>query len=444
MISKYNRRLNQIRTIEFCGKITRITGLVIEAAGINAPIGEICNVFYNDGFRVLPTEVVGFRGSRTLLMPLGSMEGLGPGSMVITTGTPLVVKVGEDLLGKIIDGLGRPLDGQPPIIPDDEYAISQEPPHPLYRPRITEQIITGIRSIDTFTSIGKGQKIGIFGGSGVGKSVLLGMVARNTEADVNVIALIGERGREVREFIENDLGEEGLKRSIVVVATSDQPALIRIRGAFLAMSVAEYFRDKGADVMLMMDSITRFAMAQREVGLAIDEPPTTRGYPPSVYALLPKLLERCGTGEHGGSITGLINVLVEGDDMNEPISDATRAILDGHIVLSRELATRNHYPAIDVLNSLSRLMMSVAEENHIELAGRVRRTLAIYKQNEDLISIGAYTAGGDRNIDYAIEHIEAINNYLCQEISDRVDFSESLEALRSIMNSGSPDEEVQL
>jgi flagellar protein export ATPase FliI len=434
-LRKYIDRLKLLRTIDITGRVSKVVGFTIEARGIKVPVGEICKVYPHDMSREVLAEVVGFRGEDAILMPLGDMTGISPSSKVVTTGKPLTVKVGRGLLGRILNGLGEPMDGLGPIEVEDEYPVYSSPPHPLKRSRITEMIVTGVRAIDLFASLGKGQRIGIFGGSGIGKSVLLGMTARYTEADVSVIALIGERGREVREFIEEDLGEEGLKRSVVVVATSDQPALMRIRGAFLATAIAEYFRDQGHDVMFMMDSITRFAVAQREVGLSAGEPPTTRGYTPSVFALLPKLLERTGCSESEGSITGIYTILVEGDDLNEPISDAVRAILDGHIVLSRELASRNHYPAIDILNSLSRLMVQIASEEHQRLAAEVRELLAVYKEKEDLVNVGAYVRGSDPKMDRALKLMEPINRLLRQDITEKALFPESLQKLKVILSS---------
>jgi flagellum-specific ATP synthase len=368
-------------------------------------------------------------------MPVGELAGISPGSEIIATGQKLQVEVGQSLLGRVLNGLGQPMDGKDPLFTGNYYPLNASPPNPLTRKRIEVPLAMGIRAIDGLLTCGRGQRIGIFAGSGVGKSTLLGMIARNTEADVNVIGLIGERGREVRDFLERDLGEEGLARSVVVVATSDQPALVRIKGAMVATAVAEYFRDQGKDVMLMMDSVTRFAIAQREVGLAVGEPPTTRGYTPSVFALLPKLLERSGTAEKG-SITGLYTVLVEGDDMNEPIADAVRGILDGHIVLSRNLAHLNHYPAIDVLASVSRLMSELGSKEHKDAAGKLRSSLAIYHNNEDLINIGAYASGSNPQIDSAISMIQPINGFLRQGVYEKAPFGDTVAGLVSMMGGG--------
>jgi flagellum-specific ATP synthase len=398
------------------GRVGDLIGLIIEATGIEAEVGELCMV--GDGRREqpVPTEVVGFRSGRTLLMPLGELGGIGPGTPVVPTGSPFRVEVGEGLRGRVIDGLGRPLDGRGPIIADQWRSTNAAPPDAFTRPRISDRVGLGVRALDTLVPCGRGQRLGIFAGSGVGKSSLMGMIARSTTAQVNVIGLVGERGREVREFIERDLGD-ALEHSVVVVATSDQPALVRIRAAFTATTIAEYFRDQGNDVMLMMDSVTRFAMAQREVGLAIGEPPATRGYTPSVFALLPRLLERAGTSPEG-SITGLYTVLVDGDDMNEPIADAVRSILDGHIVLTRSLAHSGHYPAIDVLQSVSRLVSEIVTPE-VQAAGQqVRAALAAYRDKEDLISIGAYQRGSDPLVDLAIDQRPTINEFLRQRVDD--------------------------
>lgn len=408
-------------------------GIIVESNGPPCGVGELCEIYPDSGHTTQPVlaEVIAFRDNRTLLMPFGPVSDIKPGSEVVTTGSSLRVHVGEELLGRVLDGLGRPLDGKGPIRAERKAATSSEPPHPLARNRITEPLSLGIRAIDGLLTVGKGQRVGIFAGSGVGKSTLLGMISRNTAADVNVIGLIGERGREVREFIEKDLGAEGLARSVVVVATSDQIPIIRLRGAQVATTIAEYFRDKGLDVLLMMDSVTRIAWAQREIGLASGEPPTTRGYTPSVFAFLPRLLERSGCSSRG-SITGLYTVLVEADDMNEPIADTVRGILDGHIVLSRELAARNHYPAIDVLASVSRLMNDVTTPEHRSLAGRLRDVLATYRASEDLINIGAYSAGSNPKIDFAISKIDAINGFLKQRVDERVSFEATVNALREL------------
>jgi len=424
-LKKYSDLLENIDTIKYSGRVNKIIGLTIEAIGPSVNIGEICEIYSAKGRVPVKAEVIGFKDNRVMLMPLGEMEGIGPGSSVVATGDTLRVPVGEGMLGRVMDGLGRPIDGNGSIKFDTLYPVSNAPPNPLTRQRITEVLPLGIKAIDGLLTCGKGQRIGIFSGSGVGKSTLIGMIARNTSADINVIGLIGERGREVREFLENDLGEEGLKRSVVIVATSDQPALVRVKGALLVTSIAEFFREKGKDVLLMMDSLSRFALAQREIGLAVGEPPVSRGYTPSVFAVLPKLLERTGTASVG-SITGLYAVLVDGDDLNEPIGDAVRGILDGHIVLSRKLANKNHFPAIDVLGSISRLMPLIADDKHLECARKIKEIVAVYREAEDLISIGAYAKGNDPKIDYAIDYIERIDNFLKQGIAECVDYENVL------------------
>jgi len=421
---KFHHSLQNIDPIRFNGKITQVIGLVMESQGPHAKLGELCYVYPRmQGEHPIPAEVVGFRSGSVLLMPLGEMQGVSPGCEVVGTDRVMGVGVGPQLLGRIIDGLGNPIDGKGPLAAELEYPTFCAPPAPLLRQRITEPLSLGIKAIDGLLTCGRGQRLGIFAGSGVGKSTLLGMIARNTEADVSVIALIGERGREVREFIERDLGEEGLRRSVVVVATSDQPALVRIKGAMVATAIAEYFRDQNKQVMLMMDSVTRFAMAQREVGLTIGEPPATRGYPPSVFALLPKLLERSGSGEKG-TITGMYTVLVDGDDLNEPITDTVRSILDGHVMLSRSLATQNHYPAIDVLASVSRVMLDIVDRDHWDAAQKLRNILAVYREAEDLINIGAYVPNSNPKIDYAIEKIAKARAFLRQDVGNSVPFEE--------------------
>lgn len=432
-LAKYHEYLEKIDPFRLNGRVTQVIGLIIEAQGPAVNLGELCYIYSKEAGTPLKAEVVGFKDDRILLMPLGEMRGIGPGCEVVATGQSLTVSVGEDLLGKVLDGLGNSLDGKISLGLAEEYPVNSQPPNPLDRKRITEYLEVGVKAIDGILTCGKGQRIGIMAGSGVGKSTLLGMIARNTKADINVIALIGERGREVRDFIERDLGEEGLKRSVVVVATSDQPALVRVRGALVATAIAEYFRDQGKNVMLMMDSITRFAMAQREIGLAIGEPPTTRGYTPSVFAILPKLLERSGTSDIG-TITALYTVLVEGDDLNEPITDAVRGILDGHIVLSRQLASQNHYPAIDVLASVSRVMIEVVSKEHREAASSLRNILATYKEAEDLVNIGAYVPGSNPRIDYALNKIEKVKEFLKQDIYEKVAFEETQEHLLSLFN----------
>jgi flagellum-specific ATP synthase len=391
----------------------------------------VCEIHFQRTRPPIFAEVVGFRRDRVLLMPLGEMEGITPGSQVVATGMVHKIPVGECLLGRVLDGLGRPMDGGPPVLSEILYPVNRQPPNALTRQRITEAISLGVRAIDGLLTVGRGQRIGIFAGSGVGKSTLLGMIARYTSADVNVIALTGERGREVREFMEEDLGEEGLKRSVVVVATSDQPALLRIKAAMVATTIAEYFRDQGMNVLLMMDSVTRLALAQREVGLAIGEPPATRGYTPSMFALLPRLLERAGTSDRG-AITGLYTVLVEADDMNEPVADTVRGILDGHIVLSRALAHRNHYPAIDVLASVSRVMPQITDEEHRQAAAQVRKVLADYTEAEDLINIGAYQQGSNPDIDYALRYIGKVREFLQQDKREGCPLEQTIQRMKTL------------
>ncbi|MDR6552819.1 flagellar protein export ATPase FliI [Paenibacillus qinlingensis] len=425
---KYKEVLQTIDPIRVNGKVTQVIGLTVESEGPDVSIGDLCYIYPHKSNKPLKAEVVGFRSNKVILMPLGNLDAIGPGCDVVGTGKPLTVQVGHELLGKVLDGLGQPLDGS--YLPSRmaQYSTNNAPSNPLTRPRVLNPISVGVRCIDGLLTIGKGQRVGIFAGSGVGKSTLMGMIARNTSADVNVIALIGERGREVLDFIERDLGPEGLARSVVIVATSDQPALIRIKGAMIATSIAEYFRDRGLNVMMMMDSVTRFAMAQREVGLAVGEPPATRGYTPSVFAMLPRLLERSGTGAKG-SITAFYTVLVDGDDMNEPIADAVRGILDGHIVLDRSIANKGHYPAIDVLSSVSRVMKEIVPSEHMEAADQLKRLLSIYKDSEDLINIGAYQTGSNPNIDNAMENIEAIWNFTKQRTSEKLTYEEAQERL---------------
>jgi len=414
------------------GKVTQVVGLLIESIGPSVAVGDVCEIHPRNSKDFYLSEVVGFREDRVLSMPLGEMRGIAPGSDVVATGEQFSVFVSPQMLGRIIDGLGEPIDGLGILGEGESRSVYQEPPPPLERERIQQPIATGIRAIDGLLTLGKGQRVGIFAGSGVGKSTLLGMIARNTSADINVISLVGERGREVRDFIEKDLGKEGLQRSVVVVATSDQPALIRVKSALVATTIAEYFREQGKDVMLMMDSLTRVAMALREIGLTIGEPPTTRGYTPSVFAFLPQLLERAGTSRKG-SITGLYTVLVEGDDMNEPVADASRAILDGHIVLSRRLASAGHYPAIDVLESVSRVMKDVTDSKHQQAAKKLADTIATYKEAEDLINIGAYVKGSNPKVDYAIKKINKINEFLRQEIEESVTLQETIQKLIELM-----------
>jgi len=417
-LEKYYSLIDAISPITETGRVTKVVGFIAEAEGPACSLGGVCDIYRKGNRDKIRAEVVGFRDNRVLLMPFGEIRGISPGSRVVAREHRAVIGVGDGVLGRVIDGLGKPIDGKGPMETNSVYPIYAKPLNPFLRKRIHQPLDLGIRAINGALTVGCGQRMGIFAGSGVGKSVLLGMIARKTRADVNVIALIGERGRELNEFIEKELGEEGLKRSVVVVATSDSPPLIRMRGIFVATAIAEYFRDMGKQVVLMMDSVTRFAMAQREVGLAVGEPPTSKGYTPSVFTLLPQILERAGTCSGTGTITALYTVLVEGDDMNEPIADAVRSILDGHIVLSREIAAQNHYPAIDILNSVSRLMGDISGPEHREAANRLRDVLATHRKAEDLINIGAYAAGSNPKIDHAIEMIEKINGYLKQEISE--------------------------
>ena len=415
------------------GKVINVVGLTIESNGPDAKLDDLCRIIVDaDEGKYVMAEVVGFKDGKTLLMPFEATEGIGFGCIVENMGYPLSVPVGNDMLGLTLDGIGRPIDGTE-YVGSDNYPIDAPSPDPLSREIISEPLPLGVKAVDGLITLGKGQRIGIFAGSGVGKSTLLGMFARNTKADINVIALIGERGREVREFIERDLGEEGMKRSVLVVATSDKPALVRRKAAQTATAIAEYFRDQGNDVLLMMDSLTRFSMAQREIGLASGEPPVTRGYPPSVYAQMPKLLERAGNSDKG-SITGLYTVLVDGDDFNEPITDTARSILDGHIMLDRRLGHKNHYPAIDVLQSISRCMSQIATKEHKTLAGKLKNVLATYNEAEDLINIGAYKSGANPNIDYAIEKIDKINEFLCQDVDSKYNFDEELAMLGQLFN----------
>jgi len=430
-------RVRSARITETCGRVVQLIGLVIESEGPAAAVGEVCRIqsAHHDGETL--AEVVGFRNHHLLLMPLGEIRGIHPGSEVIATGMPLRIGVGPALKGRVIDGLGQPLDNLGPIVTQQTVGLDLRPPHPLKRQRIHESFQTGIKALDTFTPCGRGQRLGIFAGSGVGKSTLLGMMASQAEADVNVIALIGERGREVREFLERDLDEQGRRKSVVVVVTSNEPALNRVKGAFLAMAIAEHFRDAGQNVLLMMDSVTRFAMAQREIGLAVGEPPSSRGYTPSVFSLLPQLLERAGTGETG-SITGLFTVLVEGDDMNDPVADSVRSILDGHVVLTRELATRNHYPAIDVLESVSRLNRDLLQPDQLALTAAAREHLAVYRKNQDLINIGAYPAGSNPAIDKAISLHEPMNRFLRQSVTEGFKTGQSWSLLKQTLSSPPP------
>ncbi len=411
-LSRYHQALKGLNTVRLAGRVVQVVGLTIEATGLDCQIGEVCEIRAANSPPLL-SEVVGFHDQRALLMPLGDMQGIQPGSPITPLRTVLRAPVGRGLLGRVLDGLGNPIDDLGPLGRMETVPTYNAAPHPLHRQPIDQPLVTGMRAIDSLLTCGKGQRLGIFSGSGVGKSTLMGSIARSSRADVSVIALVGERGREVQEFVDRDLGKEGLERSVVVVSTSDQPALVRLKAAWVATTIAEHFRNQGLDVTFLMDSVTRFAMAQREVGLAIGEPPASKGYTPSVFALLPKLLERAGTGEVG-SITGFYTVLVEGDDFNEPICDAARSILDGHIILSRQLAARNHYPAIDVLNSISRIMPAVTSPEHRAYAAKIRKLMAIYEKARDLVNIGAYVSGSDPEIDAALDALPAIDALLQQ------------------------------
>jgi flagellum-specific ATP synthase len=424
-------RVQNTSLVEKRGFVTQVIGLVIESSGPMAGVGDMCGIEAGDGSQIL-AEVVGFRGNSILLMPLREVHGIQPGSPVIALGRSLTVPAGPELKGRILNGLGEPIDGRGPLRCVQSAPVLNQPPHPLERQRISKPLETGIKALDTFTPCGQGQRLGIFAGSGVGKSTLLGMLASHAQADVNVIALIGERGREVREFLEKDLTPEGRARSVIVVATSDQPAMVRLKGAFVAMAIAEHFRDAGQNVLMMMDSVTRFAMAQREIGLAIGEPPATRGFTPSVFALLPRLLERAGSGKVG-SITGLFTVLVEADDMNDPIADAVRSILDGHVVLSRQLATDNHYPAIDVLESVSRLNRDLTTAKQQELSGQARNLLSLLRKNQDLINIGAYAPGSNQEIDLAIALDKPLRGFLRQGLGEGVPTGQAWEMLEQAL-----------
>ncbi|NCB50682.1 MAG: flagellar protein export ATPase FliI [Clostridia bacterium] len=426
-------KIRSIDTVEHSGKVMKVVGLTVESNGPAVNIGNICRIYPFAGDDYVEAEVVGFRDQRVLLMPFGDMTGIGFGSRVVSTGRSLLVQVSNDLIGRVLDALGNPMDGGEPIRFSENYPVDNVPPSPLSRKRIEEEFPLGVRAIDGLLTVGQGQRLGIFAGSGVGKSTLLGMIARKAVADVNVIVLVGERGREVKDFIDKNLGEEGLKKSVLLVATSDQPALLRLKAALVGTSIAEYFRDQGMKVLLLMDSVTRFAMAQREIGMAVGEPPVSRGFPPSVYSILPKLLERSGTSEKG-SITGLYTVLVEGDDMNEPISDTVRGILDGHIVLSRALATSNHYPAIDVLESISRIMKDIVEPEQYEQAGRIKDLMAAYRNSKDLIDIGAYKIGTNAEIDEAIRMNPRINRFLKQSVGETTTYEKVKEEMDSLFN----------
>ena len=431
-IKKYRSFVETSSFVKKTGKISQIIGLLIESNGPGVSIGSICTIQSKNRSPV-EAQVVGFRDNKTLLMPLGDIYGIAPGCTIEVTEEQPSFSVSSEMIGRVLDGNGKPIDGKGPIPLGTNYPIMGTPLNPLCRERIKQPLDVGVRSINGLLTCAKGQRIGIMAGTGVGKSMLLGMIARNTEAAVNVIALIGERGREVKEFIEENLGPEGMKRSIVIAAASDQPPLVRLRGAFIATTIAEYFRDQGKDVLLMMDSITRFALAQREIGLSVGEPPTTKGYPPSTFSLIPKLLERAGTGEGNGTITGIYTVLVEGDDINEPVSDAVRAVLDGHIILDRELAAHNHYPAINILSSVSRLMIDVISKDHYNFSMKLKDFLATYSEAKDLINIGAYAKGSNPKWDIAIDKIERINAYLQQGIMETVSMEESMSTLKEIV-----------
>ncbi len=429
---KYQEALRSCQPIKMEGKIVKVAGIVAQANGPGMSIGSLCSIKNSSG-QSMQAEVIGFNDKRVIVMPFGEMRGIEPGSRIVDVNKNPSIKVGEAYLSRIVDGLGNPIDGKGSIQAKDDYPIYGNVINPLKREIINDVVDVGVRSINAMHTLGKGQRIAIMSGSGVGKSVLMGMIARHAVADVIVIALIGERGREVREFIERNLGEEGLKKSVVVAATSDSPALVRIRGAHLATTVAEYFRDKGLDVILIMDSITRFAMSLREVGLAAGEPPSAKGYTPSVFIQIPKLLERTGNVEKKGSITGIYTVLVEGDDMNEPIADAVRSIVDGHIVLSRDLAHKGHYPAVDVLSSISRVMHDIVEDDHLDMARKLVKVLATYREAEDLINIGAYIDGTDPQIDLAKKMIHKINSFLQQDINQSITFRESIVRLKEVL-----------
>ncbi len=433
-------QIKKLEVITIWGKVTRIVGLVIEGHCPHASIGSLCELIPIDGGKPINAEIVGFKDSKALLMPLGELRGLGPGSLIRVLRNSATIKVGNNLLGRVVDAMEIPQDGLAAPLLSEEKDLYSLPPGPMERQNITETLDLGIRAINGLITCGMGQRMGIMAGSGIGKSVLLGMMSKFAKADINVIALIGERGREVREFIERDLGKEGLARSVIVVVTSDQSPLLRMRGAFVATALAEYFCDQGKNVLLMMDSVTRFAMAMREIGLAVGEPPTTKGYTPSVFATLPKLLERAGRFKGKGSITGLYTVLVDGDDLTEPVADSVRSILDGHIVLSRSLAARNHFPAIDVLNSASRVMRDIISPRHLELSGKARTVLASYAEAEDLINIGAYAKGSNPKIDYAISKIDAINEFLQQNYTETTTLKQTLERLGTLLSDRKDEE----
>ncbi len=431
--SKYKNAVARTRDVAAVGSVTRIIGLVMEGDGPDLPVGSICRILPRDGGKPVEAEVVGFRDGRILMMPLSAPQGISPNCRIESMHSSASVMVDESILGRVLDGMGRPLDGKGPLECRDSAPLYARPINPVERKRIKEPIDLGIRAMNGLFTCGRGQRVGILSGTGVGKSVLLGMMAKNTNADVSVIGFVGERGREVREFMEKNLGEEGMKHSVLVAATSDNTPLVRLRAAYTATAIAEYFRAKGKDVLLMLDSLTRFAMAQREIGLSIGEPPATKGYTPSVFALLPRLLERAGTGREGeGSITGLYTILVEGDDLSDPIADASRALLDGHVILSRQLAARGHYPAIDVLNSVSRVMIDIAPEEQMKAAAAFKKNYSVYKEAEELINIGAYVQGSNPEIDYAIKKIGPMNDFLTQDISEVSGLDSSIKRLREL------------
>jgi flagellum-specific ATP synthase len=430
-LEQYRERIGKLETVERGGKVMKVVGLTVESNGPTVNMGDVCRIYSSAGDRYVEAEVVGFRDQRVLLMPFGEMTGVGFGSRVVSTRKPLCVPASTEVIGRLLDALGRPMDGGPPIRNIVEYPVEAPPPNPMDRTRIHKTFPLGVRAIDGLITVGEGQRLGIFAGSGVGKSTLLGMIARNAVADVNVIVLAGERGREVKDFVEKDLGPVGLKKSVLIIATSDQPALLRLKAPLVGTAIAEFFRDRGFNVLLLMDSLTRFCMAQREIGMAVGEPPISRGYPPSVYSVLPKLLERSGTSDKG-SITGLYTVLVEGDDMNEPISDTVRGIVDGHIVLSRDLATANHYPAIDVLSSISRVMYDIVPGEHYQKNGSVRKSMAVYKKAKDLIQIGAYKSGSDSDVDRAIKNNPAIETFLQQGVEEMPAYEEVIDGLMAL------------
>lgn len=435
-LKKYQSFVDTVSFVKKKGRVDRVTGLIIEGDGPPVSLGSLCTIVSNQRDKQVDAEVVGFRDHKILLMPLGDMTGIEPGSVIESKDEYPLINVSNGLLGRVLDGNGNPLDGKGPIPLGIDYPIFGTPVNPLEKNRVREPLDVGIRAVNALLTCGKGQRLGIMAGTGIGKSILLGMIARNTSAEVNIVALIGERGREVKEFIEENLGEEGLKKSVVIAAASDQPPLVRLRGAFIAHTIAEYFRDRGKDVLLTMDSVTRFALAQREIGLSVGEPPTTRGFTPSVFSMLPKLMERAGTSSGKGTITGLYTVLVEGDDLTEPISDSVRAILDGHIVLSRRLSSHNHYPAIDVLESISRLMIDVVSKEQINLARQFKDILATYREAEDLINIGAYAQGSNPKIDLAIQKFEAFNQFLRQDIGESAPMQDSINRLQQIVEGG--------